>query len=285
MIIKTVKHILSRLVKKLCDFQIFLYDMLFGSTIVIHTPRCSGTYVRKQYFTRRQFHTRWVGGHNQFRSLKLYPKQKVVALIRNPLDWYLSNYYYIKHSLAKETFLAEAQLSNFSGIAKNYPPSHPISVFSKNTELSFEDMISNMNNNEFLSGLIQNRVTAHMHNRDIYDVFSFMKRTECGFYSWAMIYYLSKRETKDINAKKDVVQEAQNISEYVKFIHQENIDSDVERYLGFKRQKGDRLNESFRPSKRGKLINEKTGTIIRELDGEVAFNLGGYYSKYFRATL
>jgi hypothetical protein len=62
----------------------------------------------------------------------------------------------------------------------------------------------------------------------------------------------------------------------------ENLDTDVERFLSFERQESERLNQSFCPSSETrKLINQKIESTIIELDGEITFILGGYYSNYF----
>lgn len=92
--------------------------------------------------------------------------------------------------------------------------------------------------------------------------------------SWTMMHHFSKNATREMKTKKDVIWEAKEIVNYVDFIRQENIDADVEKILNLPRQKGERINISPRPCRQ--VFNQRIKSVVKELDGEVAYVLGGY---------
>lgn len=243
--------------------RMLLYRFIAPEVLLIHTPKCAGTYLHRQYNIQQNLRIKPVG-HAHFRFLKISPKTKIVGLIREPTDWYVSFYYFCKRSLSEAP----------QGIA-NFPIQHPISVFSKNGEITLEQMISNMANQKFLENILMTGMRGNVYARSIDDIFDFMKRTESGFWSWTMMYHFSKHDTREMKTKKDVIREAKEIVNYVDFIHQEKIDADVEKILNLPRQKGERINVSPRPSRQ--VFNEGMKSVVKELDGEVAYVLGGYF--------
>ncbi len=248
---------LMRLTRKL------LWKLTAPKVLLVHTPKCAGTYLHQQYNIQQNWRIKTVG-HTNFRLLKLSPKTKIVGLIREPVDWYASYYYFCKQ-----------QLSEAPQSIINFPIQHPISVFSKNGDTTLEQMIFNMANQEFLEHILMTGMKGNVYARSIDDIFDFMKRTESGFWSWTMMYHFSKQDTRELKTKSDVIQEAKEIVNYVNFIHQERIDEDVEKILNLPKQKGKRMNTSSRPSRQ--VFNERIKSVIKDLDGEVAYVLGGYF--------
>jgi len=239
-----------------------LLNKVFGKVILVHTPKCGGSYLHKQYNLLRNPYIKSVG-HAHFRTLKYASRKKVVGLIRVPIDWYASYYYFCKKNLAE----GPQSIGNF-------PIQHPVCVFSQNAELGLEQMICNMASQEFLENVVAEGITASVYARDIDDVFGFIMRTGTGFWSWTMMYHFSSRDTKEMTTKNDVVQEAKKISCYVDFIRQENIDFDVEKILNISQHKGDLVNSSPRPSNFE--FTRESEDIVKTLDGEIAHILGGY---------
>jgi len=243
-------------------FRILFWKVTEPRVLLIHTPKCAGTYLHRQYNIHRKWHIKPVG-HAHFRSLKISPKTRVVGLIREPMDWYASYYYFCKKSLSK----------NKQSIY-NFPVQNPISVFSKNSDTTLEQMIFNMTDQKFLEDILKTGMTGNVYARNIDDIFDFMKRTESGFWSWTMMYHFSKLDTIEIKSKADVIQEAKHIVNYVDFIHQERIDEDTENILNLPLRKSERLNRSSRPSL--EIFSEEMKSAVKGLDGELAYILGGY---------
>lgn len=231
---------------------------------LIHTPKCGGTYLNQEYNTKENKHIKSVG-HAHFLTLEIPPKTAIVGLIREPMDWYTSYYYFSKKSLSE----APQSIGNF-------PIQHPISVFTKNQNESFEQMILNMEKSEFLENILATGMVANVYAREINDLFTFMKRTGSGFWTWTMMYHFSKKDTSDMRTKEEVLLEAKAIADRVSFIHQENIDADIEKHLNIPQKKGEHINASPRPSNHE--ANQKMKLTINKLDGEVAYILGGYKS-------
>lgn len=230
--------------------------------LLIHTPKCAGTYLRRQYDIDRNWRIRNVG-HADFRSLRIASTTKIVGLVRDPADWYASYYFFCRQ-----------QLSNAPQSATNFPAQHPISVFTENGNASLERMITNMANREFLDRVIATGMQGNVYARNIDDIFGFMQRTESGFWTWTMMYHFSRHDTREMQSKVDVVKAAKEIGGYVNFIHQEKIDEDVESILQLPLSEGARLNTSSRPSRHA--LDEATTLAIKNLDGDVAYVLGGY---------
>jgi hypothetical protein len=243
--------------------NILLWKLTSPRFLLVHTPKCAGTYLHRQYNIHRNWHIKSVG-HAHFRSLELYPKTQVVGLIREPMDWYASYYFFCKNNLSK----------NKQSIY-NFPAQHPISIFSKNSDTTLEQMIFNMTNQEFLENILMTAMTGNIYGRNVDDIFDFMKRTKSGFWSWTMMYHFSKHDTREMKTKADVIQEAKYIANYVNFIHQEKIDEDAQNILNLPLQKGKRINTSPRPSHQ--VFNEGMKSAVKKLDGEVAYILGGYF--------
>lgn len=119
-----------------------VYGNLVGDLLLIHTPKCGGTYLRKKWKVSKRMGVRDVG-HQSVRDVGLYKKTRVVGLVREPLDWYQSYFYFRTSSLNK-----------LNASKANFPREHPISVFSKDGQCSFEEMIENMGSEEFLDRII-----------------------------------------------------------------------------------------------------------------------------------
>jgi hypothetical protein len=80
--------------------KIFVKSLFSEKMVLIHTPKCAGTYLRKNYSIRWRINIECVG-HRALRDLNFLANEKVVGLIRDPFDWYASYYYFCKKSLSK----------------------------------------------------------------------------------------------------------------------------------------------------------------------------------------
>jgi len=230
--------------------------------LLIHTPKCAGTYLNRQYHLQDRENIASVG-HEPLRRLKVSSQTKVVGLIRDPIDWYASFYFFCRRGLGSAP-------QN----AGNFPVEHPISVFSRNGEAGLNEMIANMANKKLLSEVISSGMKANLYTRWMDDVFEFFHRTDCGYWTWTMMYHFSDKMTAELKSKQDVLREAERIIECIEFIHQERVDADVERILKIPGRPGKRVNMSPRESQEPVL--EQTREIVRQLDGDIAAVLGGY---------
>lgn len=239
-----------------------LIKHLLKQEVLIHTPKCGGTYIVKQYNLNNHRRINNVG-HKPVKSLNLNSKTKVTGLIREPADWYQSYYFFCKKALS----LAPQSDDNF-------PVNHPISVFSKNATVGFTDMIKNMYDKNFIRNAIKTFEYAKIYSEQILDVFEFLERTNSGFWTWTMLYHFSYKDTKEFQTKEDVISEANKIKQKFNFIHQENIDADVERFLKIPHKPGEKINVS--PRKKESAKSEYMKDIIYSLDGKIASIIGGY---------
>lgn len=230
--------------------------------IFIHTPKCGGTYIVKQYKLQENPRVKNVG-HSSMRELNLNKRAKVVGLIREPLDWYQSYYFFCKKALELEVQSED-----------NFPETHPISAFSKNATVEFKDMIKNMDNQNFVKNISQNFDTARIYSHDIKDVYQFIERTQTGFWTWTMLYHFSSIDTVRLRTKSEVIKETKTIAQNINFIHQENIDEEVEKNLKLKKSPGTKKNVSHRHQLNSEMKGIKR--IISKLDGDVARILGNY---------
>jgi hypothetical protein len=237
-----------------------LYTFLPPSAVLIHTPKCAGSYINRQYRIHRQLRIMPVG-HAQLRALELPAKTRVVGLIREPSDWYASYYVFARKSLT-----AAPQSS------RNFPPHHPISVFSRNGADTLAQMLSNMACPEFLQQLLTNGISANVYGRSIDDIFGFMHRTRSGFWTWTMVHHFSRQHSQELQTASDVLQAARDIAREVGFIHQQRVDAGVEALLGLPRQQGERVNVSQHSP--AQAPDGEVSETVRALDGEVARILG-----------
>jgi len=238
-----------------------LYAMFRKHIILVHTPKCAGTYIHHQYKISSKLHINSVG-HNKFPTHLLTSKSSIVGLIREPTDWYSSYYFFCKKSLAE----APQSISNFH-------TRHPIALFSKNSELSLMQMIENMGDRSFLKDLFDKKTIASAYGQDFDDLYEFIRRTGCGFWAWTMLYHYSKKNTRELLTKSDVVNEANEIIKYVDFIHQESVDGDVEKYLKLEKSVGEHVNVAPRQTRE---VSHEIKSIVYPLDGEIAKVLGSY---------
>ena len=197
-----------------------VYNKFNDHIIFIHTPKCAGTYLHKQYKIHRQLHISPIG-HALFPVKTISSRASIVGLIREPGDWYASYYYFCKKAL-----------SNAPQSISNFPVQHPISIFSRSAELSLTQMLANMADKDFLDKVCANGVIANVYKRNLDDVFDFIRRTNSGFWSWTMMYHFSKRQTSELKTREGVIREARKIVNYVDFIHQENIDEAHIHHIG-----------------------------------------------------
>ena len=112
-----------------------------GRVVLVHTPKCGGTYLSDQYGLKYWKNIRSVG-HARREQCSKRSGERVVGLIRLPSDWYASYYWFCKKSLA-----------NSSQSNTNFPECHPISIFSENSNASFEKMMTNMQDKALLASL------------------------------------------------------------------------------------------------------------------------------------
>ena len=236
-----------------------IYRALFPHILLIHTPKCGGTYIRQHYGISGQARI-WDVGHAALRDIRISRKTQIVGLIRNPLDWYASYYYFRVKSLKAVP----------QGLA-NFPSNHPISVFAANGA-SLVDMMRNMSSADFVAST-RDRV-ANIYLKDTPDLFAFMQRTGTGFWTWTMLHHFSKYETNAFANRADALDEACEIAAGVAFIRQEAIDGDVERILDLKSRPGARLNASERATKPED--DPEIHRLVVTLDGAAAAILGDY---------
>jgi hypothetical protein len=244
-----------------------IYRALFPHVLLIHTPKCGGTYIRQHYGISGQARI-WDVGHAALRDIRISRKTRIVGLIRNPLGWYASYYYFRVKSLKAAP----------QGLA-NFPSNHPISVFAANGA-SLADVMWNMSSADFVASTRD--VVANIYLKDAPDLFAFMQRTGTGFWTWTMLHHFSKHQTSAFANRADAVKAAREIAAEVAFIRQEAIDEDVERLLHLKSRPGARLNASERALKPED--DPEMHRIVAALDGEVAAILG-HYATIARADL
>jgi hypothetical protein len=135
-----------------------IYNKFNDHILLIHTPKCAGTYLHRQYGIHQKLNITPVG-HVSYRSLNIEPKAKIVGLIREPTDWYASYYFFCKE-----------RLSHSPQNTANFPISHPISIFSDNANLGFEEMISNFLDVRFVQKKCEDNIIANIYKKDIGDV-------------------------------------------------------------------------------------------------------------------
>jgi hypothetical protein len=131
-----------------------------------------------------------------------------------------------------------------------------------------------MSNKGFLKKIVSKNIIGNVYARNIPDIYEFMNRTNTGFWTWTMIYHFSNQSTFKFKNRNQVLEEAHNISKNIKFIHQENIDKDVEKILKINRKRGEKINVSPRPARI--LQSDEIKKIIHKLDGDIAYILCGY---------
>ena len=244
-------------------FSGLFHRIVKGRVVLVHTPKCGGTYLSDQYGLKYWKNIRSVGHARREQSSKR-SAERVVGLIRLPSDWYASYYWFCKKSLA-----------NSSQSNTNFPEHHPISLFSDNSSASFERMMINMQDKALLANLCDRGVPAIIYGREIMDVFAFLERTNTGFWTWTIMYHFANISTECIRTKEDAVDQAKKIALSTDFIRQENLDSDVQRLLGIPQRKGKLINRSARPD--GWKMKHETEKMINVLDGQVARILYGQH--------
>jgi hypothetical protein len=237
-----------------------IYRAIFPHVLLIHTPKCGGTYVRTHYQIASKSYIRDVG-HATLRDFTTSRRTRVVGFIRDPMDWYASYYYFRVRGLKA----APATLDNF-------PPNHPVSVFS-GRDGGLPEMIRNMSSPDFIDSV--RPIVASIYMKDAPDLFSFMRRTQTGFWTWTMIHHFSRHRTADIAGRLGVIRAANEIAKQVSFIRQESIDEDVARILKLRAAPGSRINVSERADAGDQ--DGEAARAVAALDGEVAMILGGYH--------
>lgn len=235
------------------------YRSAFGDLLLIHTPKCGGTYLRKKWNVGKRWDIRDVG-HDTIRNAGIFANTRVVGLIREPLDWYQSYFYFRRSSLSKRAQSVD-----------NFPPEHPISTFLENRDGSFETMIGNMSSPDFL-GLIDFDATVYA--RSFPDLFPFLRRTRTGLWTWTMMHHFSMRPTTELRVRQDVIAASEELTCHVRFIRQESIDRDATEALGPCNRQRDRENASPRPD--GNKATAETVQLVQDLDGAAARIIGGY---------
>lgn len=231
-------------------------------TVLVHTPKCGGTYVVKQYKIDEKPQIVYVG-HRCLSELQLRPRTQVVGLIREPADWYVSYHHFCKKALAEAP----------QGPA-NFPPEHPITLFSAAATLTPKEMLRRMSDQELLEKTVKAKTVATIYGRPVEGVYEYMLRTGTGLWSWTMMYHFSRKALGEIEDLTDVIQEAKEIVGRVNFIHQETIDADVERFLGLPRRAGKPINASRDANQQA--IDPPILKLTKKMDGEVAVILGDY---------
>ena len=236
---------------------------LFADQIIfVHTPKCAGSYVYKQYGLNSKLRIRPIG-HGRLLSVSPKDGQQISGLIREPADWYMSYYKYCRYGL---TIAPQSRY--------NFPGTHPIPYFSSNTEVDADAMVDNMADPAFVATIIEDGVVANLYTRDIPGVYEFMARTGCGFWTWTMMYHFGLVDIDQLRDRDDVLQEAGRIAVRTRFIRQENIDEDVSEHLGLAQRAGERVNSQGRSS--SERLSDGSIDKVYALDGDVAAVLGGY---------
>ena len=228
--------------------------------LLIHTPKCGGTYLKHNYKIDAQDNVQ-DAGHSHLRAHRNVSNSTIVGLIREPLDWYASYYYFCRKSLN------EAPQGG-----KNFPVNHPISILTDNATSTFEQMILNMMDTQFLKVYCQS--ISNIYARDTRDIFDFMLRTGCGFWTWTMMHHFSRKQTEEMSSREDVNRTCKDILLEVNFIHLETIDQDTNNLLGLKQDAGKSINQSNRPT--GECWDHTITEVAEKLDGTAAKLLGGY---------
>ena len=226
--------------------------MFFAHSILIHTPKCGGTYVNRQYSLHRRIRVTNLGHVRRPLNSEI-GRAQLVGMIRDPFDWYCSYHSFMRKSLSEEI-----------QTKSNFPKSHPIAFFSKNGEREVNEMLRRML--ETGKDVETSFGPAVIYAHEISGVFDFMARTGFGFWTWTMLYHFSEIGPNAISNTDGVYVEARRIASEVKFVHQESIDEDVGRYLGLRARAGARVNVSQLTS----VTDVEGQSLARRLDGPVA---------------
>lgn len=239
-----------------------LHRRIFGDVLFIHTPKCAGNYIRESWAFRDRDDVRDIV-HGTIRNVDVSPRTRVVGLLREPADWYASYYFFRKNNVSKRPPARD-----------NFPPTHPISLYSRNGAASLNEMIANMRAPDFFARHALENETACIYARDWPDVFAFMHRTGSGFWTWTIMHHFCDSPTVALRTRDDVTQALHAVANRVRFIRQESIEADARNLLGRRRRDVGVLNASPRPDRLA--LMPVAIAMIDQMDGEAAAILGGY---------
>jgi hypothetical protein len=228
---------------------------------LIHTPKCAGTFIQQAYALHERPWIRTIG-HGCVRDTAPTGRtHSFVGLIREPIDWYASYVAFCRRSLGLQPQSIE-----------NFPPTHPISVFSDNGRRGLAATIQSMADRSLLEKLCADGVVANVYTRDIPDVYEFMLRTGSGFWTWTMMYHFSRTTTSALRTAADVHEQAEWIAREISFIHQDRIREDMQAVLRLKPPaEQPRINVSERTA--ADVPCPQTLALVARLDGDAYASL------------
>jgi hypothetical protein len=198
------------------QFLIRRYHWLFGSPVIVHTPKCGGTYLAHALGSNlRRIDWR---GHVNPRDIR--GRRDLYALIRHPYSWYASYVTFCRKNLHDAPQTRE-----------NFPLSHPITVLSDSGRLSVPETINRLCDDRVIAELESSGETPVVYGRDIPDLWPFILRTGSGFYTWTLVDLLHSGPTTEIRDRASLLAVLEAISRRVTFLRLEHLESDVARFL------------------------------------------------------
>jgi len=202
----------------------------YSKFVLFHQPKTAGTYATaclpKGYVLphNKNYHYCLNNNYQFLNTTK-------VAIIRNPVDYYISliTFWCLDSNYCKDLqetnklLNIKYNVANSKGLTK-----HLNFWISKGyTERNLEIILNNLLSSEFQKSH-SDKLCKNHHTYDYY-VFDILKKLDIGYYTFAFLDQYSSKKITEFNTQQDCSKEIENIKNNFRILNQENISSELEK--------------------------------------------------------
>jgi hypothetical protein len=197
---------------------------VFSKFILFHQPKTAGTYVTKclpdNYVLPhdKNYHFCLTNSYN-------FLDAKLVAIIRNPLDYYISliTFWCLDAEYCTDLNTSLPNLrQNYLANCKNNSNQHVNYWISLGyTERNLTTILNNIMNSDFLQ-LHKTKLIKHHHTYDYY-VFDLLLKLDIGYYTFAFLDQFSRKKMTEFTTAEECLAEIEYIKNNFIILNQSNI--------------------------------------------------------------
>lgn len=267
------RRLFRRLVSKSRNFvSRLVWPFRKNRIVVIHVPKCAGRTLNVLLKRNKNLNpnVRWLGHlpRSQAPNYSFLPfvsRPRVVALTRNPADWYRSRLRFVRQQI------------NLNGTVSGLNSRRNLYAHLTNFgTCSFEQFVLNVANPNFVRLDLEPIIDPSRVPLPVNETLTWLKSTRRGLYTFTLIYYLWDKDVYSLSSAIEVDEAMSWIANNTSFVRSEQVSEDAGRLFNLTDFDVDDVGKSSAYALKSDEYTPRSIEVIGALDSLAATLSGGY---------
>lgn len=249
-----------------------VWHLLPSKAVIVHIPKCAGRSLNVLLKQNRPLnkHVKWLGHSRISQSKAFYfspvlRRPRIVALTRNPADWYLSRLRFVRQQMS------------ISGAASGLHSRHNLYAHLTDFgEASFDEFIDNIFSPKWVNLDEEPNIDPSRIPLPVHQTLDWFSNTKRGLYSFTLLYYLLPGDVFELDSSEAVDDSLRQICENTLFVRSEHLLEDAAKFLNIENATLEEIGKSSGFSKAGDAMKDAAVEKILIMDSTAASLSGGY---------